>query len=99
MSENIWFLAAVSLMAYEVFQFYRLHQVQKGTHKANNWAPRVPYADFDYTNEKDIEEGNFLSVQRDGAAYTYTLPSGVLYKSYFPYSQNVESNYNLPNYQ
>jgi hypothetical protein len=26
----------------------------------------------------------------------YTLPSGKIYKSYFPYNQSVEKNYNLP---
>lgn len=94
--ESIFFIAAVGLISYELFQFYRLMQVKEGTHKADHWAPRVPYADFDYTNEHDIEQGNFLDVTRDGAAYIYTLPSGVLYKSYFPYSQAVESNYKLP---
>lgn len=94
--EGLFFILAVALIGYEVLQFYNLTQVTGGTHKADHWAPRLYYADFDYTNEKDIEEGNFKSVQRDGAAYTYTLPSGVLYKSYFPYSSNVETNYHLP---
>jgi hypothetical protein len=97
--EGIWFIAAVGLITYELCQFYKVYQVQQGTHKTAHWAPRVPYADFDYTNERDIEAGNFLSVQRDGAAYIYTLPSGVLYKSYFPYSQDVEKNYVQPKKQ
>lgn len=96
MEESIFFLLACALIGYEVFQFYRLTQVKRGTHKADNWAPHIPYADFDYTNEAMIEQGNFLNVQRNGAAYIYTLPTGHLYASYFPYSPLVEKNYELP---
>lgn len=96
MEESIFFLLAVALIGYEVLQFYHLTQVKRGTHKADNWAPHIPFADFDYTNEAMIEQGNFLHVQRNGAAYIYTLPTGHLYNSYFPYSSMVEKNYKLP---
>jgi hypothetical protein len=94
--ESLFFLLACGLIGYEVVKFYKLTQIKRGTHKADNWAPHIPFADFDYTNEQMIEQGNFLNVERNGAAYIYTLPSGHLYNSYFPYSQAVEPNYKLP---
>lgn len=96
--ESIWFLAFVGLMSYEIYQFYKLARIsQNHETKEEIPMPRVPYADFDYTNEADIEQGNFLEVQRDGAAYIYRMNDGVtMYKSYFPYSKKVEPNYNVP---
>lgn len=96
MEESIFFILFVGLLGYEIWKFVELTRVKEGHHETDNFAPRVPYADFDYTNEMDLEQGNFLSVQRDGAGYIYKLPSGVLYKSYYPYGSAAEENYKLP---
>jgi hypothetical protein len=93
---DIWFFLFVGLLGYESYKFWQLMRVQQGDTKQDGLIHREPYVDFDYTNEKEIEAGNFLSVVRDGTAYLYTLPSGKIYKSYFPYNQSVEKNYNLP---
>lgn len=96
MQEDIFFILACALIGYELFQFYKLSQIRMGTHKADKWVPNTPFVDFDYTNEQMVERGDFLSVERNGSAYIYTLPSGHLYLSYFPYSPQVEKNYQLP---
>jgi hypothetical protein len=93
---DLWFLAFIGLIGYEAYQMYNLQQIHAGDHSAEGQMSRVPFVDFDYTMEQDIEAGHFTSVKRDGVAYIYTLPSGKLYKSYFPYSQSVEPNYQLP---
>lgn len=92
---DVWFYLFVGLMAYETYKFYQLIQVED-KEPDEGFIHRFPFVDFDYTNEQNIEAGNFVSVRRDGAAYIYTLPSGHLYKSYYPYNQSVEKNYELP---
>lgn len=93
---DVWFFLFVALVGYEIYQFNRMRKLDTGDKESEDFMPRVPFADFDYTNEKQIEEGHFDKVERHGASYIYTLPSGVLYKSYFPYSKTVEKNYDLP---
>jgi hypothetical protein len=92
---DLWFYLFVGLFGYEAMKFYQLMDV-KNEEPEEGFVHREPYVDFDYTNEQNIEAGNFKSVTRDGTAYTYTLPSGKLYKSYFPYNQSVEKNYIMP---
>jgi hypothetical protein len=93
---DLFFLAFVGLVSYEVYQMYQLIDFASGEHDHPENVAQSAFADTDYTNEMLIQNGEFTDVQRDGVAYIYTLQSGIRYKSYYPYEQAVEPKLKLP---